>query len=353
MAQAKQLEIPLFDDTEEEDIPYKYSISSYGADFDVEGLVRRLKNDDIYIPSFQRENVWKPKQKSKFIESLLLGLPVPGIFLARELGTQKLIVIDGQQRLRSLLEFYGIDDTPGFELKGLESKFNNKTYEKLSSEDRRQLDNAIIHTTIVKQDEPDDGNSSIYLIFQRLNTGGTQLQPQEIRAALYHGDFNALLEALNKNPTWRKLYGSQSLRKKDQELILRFFAFYFFMDEYAKTMVEFLNRYMKSNRNFEKQPSALLTALFERTVDSVYSTLGEKALKPRGVLNVAAYDSIMVAIAKRLEKGPITSVEKARQSYKKLIGNEKYLKAIRIGTSDEETVKTRFAMAEDAFKKLP
>lgn len=125
------------------------------------------------------------------------------------------------------------------------------------------------------------------------------------------------------------------------------------MDVYAKPMVDFLNRYMKSNKNLQKQPEVILSSLFENTVNSVYSCLGEKAFKPRGVLNVAAYDSIMVGIAKRLEKGPITSVEKAKQSYKKLIGNEKYLKAIRIGTSDEETVKTRFSMAEDAFKKLP
>lgn len=351
----QQLELPLDGDIEEdEEAAYKYKITSYGADYDVHGLVRRMKSGDIYVPSFQRKNVWKQKQKCRFIESLLLGLPVPGIFLSRE-DSEKLIVIDGQQRLKTLQEFYGDSENniKGFELKDLDSRFNKKSYNTLSSEDRRQLDNAIIHTTIIRQDEPNDGDSSIYLIFQRLNTGGTALHPQEIRAALYHGKFNELLETLNKDSTWRKLYGAQSPRKKDEELILRFFAFYFWHEKYEKPMVEFLNGYMNSNKKLAAQSKKQLTSLFIKTVNTVMTCLGDKAFKPNRTLNVSAFDSIMVAIAKRLEKGDIKSPEKAQQAYKKLIKNQKYLSAIRIGTSDEEAVKTRFSLALAAFAKIP
>lgn len=94
------------DNDESEIAIFKYSITSYGADYPVDGLVKRLRDGNIFIPSFQREYVWNLSDASGFIESLLLGLPVPGVFLAREDDTQKLLVIDGQQRLKSLEFFY-------------------------------------------------------------------------------------------------------------------------------------------------------------------------------------------------------------------------------------------------------
>lgn len=164
----------------DESLSLRYSITSYGADFDVEGLVRRISRQDIYVPPFQRRRVWNIKQASRFVESLLLGLPVPGIFLSKD-GESRHLVIDGQQRLRSLEDFYsGIFEPTGkkFALTGLKSPFSGLTYKDLAPEDKRRLDDSIIHATIIRQDYPDDGNSSIYFVFERLNTGGTQLQPE-------------------------------------------------------------------------------------------------------------------------------------------------------------------------------
>ena len=144
------------DNSQDEVIPFKYAITSYGADFPVDGLVKRISAGDIEIPSFQRSYVWNPKQASRFIESLLLGLPVPGVFLSKEQGTQKLLVIDGQQRLRTLQYFYAgryQQSDKVFALKGVQSKFNGLTYAQLKDEDRRRLHDSIIHATIVKQDE--------------------------------------------------------------------------------------------------------------------------------------------------------------------------------------------------------
>ena len=92
--------------SEEEVLDFTYSITSYGADYPVDSLVNRLRNEKIKIPDFQRGFVWNIKQASRFIESLLLGLPVPGIFLSRDMDSADLLVIDGQQRLKSLLFFY-------------------------------------------------------------------------------------------------------------------------------------------------------------------------------------------------------------------------------------------------------
>ena len=92
------IEDPVGDD-EELGQPVRYTISSYGADMPIDGLVNRLKRGDIFVPSFQRNFVWTITQASRFIESLVLGLPVPGIFLFKEPETRKLMVVDGQQRL--------------------------------------------------------------------------------------------------------------------------------------------------------------------------------------------------------------------------------------------------------------
>ncbi|MCG8349494.1 MAG: DUF262 domain-containing protein, partial [Chloroflexales bacterium] len=192
LEEEQQIEDPRDDD---QPIPFRYSISSYGADYDVDGLVRRLKRGDVVVPDFQRQYVWTLTRASRFIESLLLGLPVPGIFLAVDPDTQQLLVIDGQQRLRSLEYFYeGIfRNEREFTLKGVQPEFEGKTYETLSPEDRRRLDNSIIHATVIKQEDPkEEDSSSIYYIFERLNTGGMSLQPQEIRASIFQGLFYRL-----------------------------------------------------------------------------------------------------------------------------------------------------------------
>src|SRR4051812_28510587 len=111
------------DETELEDEPIEasYSITSYGADYPVDSLIQRVKDGTIFVPGFQRQFVWSQTQASRFIESLLMGLPVPGIFLARETGdTNKSLVIDGQQRLKSLQFFYdGTFGRRAFELTGI------------------------------------------------------------------------------------------------------------------------------------------------------------------------------------------------------------------------------------------
>lgn len=216
-------EIVHLDDDPEDVFPFQYSITSYGADYPVDGLVKRIESGDIFVPEFQRRYVWNIKQASRFIESLLLGLPVPGIFLAKEGDTQKLLVIDGQQRLLSLKFFYeGIFEPTNraFKLGNVQAHLDELTYKTLRDDDRRRLDDSILHATIVRQEQPSEDNSSIYHIFERLNTGGSLLQPQEIRACIYHGPFVALLKDLNEHAPWRHVYGTVSRRMRDQELIL-------------------------------------------------------------------------------------------------------------------------------------
>lgn len=333
-------------------IPFRYSITSYGVDYPVDGLVKRIRKGDIYIPSFQRGYVWTLKQASRFVESLLLGLPVPGIFLSREENTQKLLVIDGQQRLRTLQWFYeGIFQKTRreFSLSRVQSEFKGATYRALKDQDRRRLDDSILHATIVKQDEPSEDDSSIYHIFERLNTGGTGLVPQEIRACIYHGEFNDLLKELNNNAAWRSVFGKVHYRMRDQELILRFLALYFDLDRYGRSMKEFLNKFMGRNRHIDSLSRERINKAFVDTIDVIHKALGEQAFRPKKALKASVFDSVMVGVARRLERGSIQDLATVRRQYEALLSNDLYGESTEARTSDEKRVHNRVELATQAF----
>jgi uncharacterized protein with ParB-like and HNH nuclease domain len=239
----------VLDETEgEASSPAIYGISSYGADYTVDLLVKRMRSEAYVVPPFQRSYVWPLRKASRFIESLLLGLPVPGIFLYKESGTGNHLIVDGQQRLKTLQFFYdGHFGERKFRLKDVQDRWLEKTIDDLSAVDRQQLDDAIIHTIIFSQESPPENNSSIYHVFERLNTGATPLTPQEIRHCINHGDFTNLLEELNDNLEWREIYGNKNRRLKDRELILRFLALYYDNSKYERPMSEFLNGFMSKH----------------------------------------------------------------------------------------------------------
>jgi Protein of unknown function DUF262 len=350
---AEPHEDDVVDETTDEVIPFRYSITSYGADYTVDSLVKRLEQEVILTPKFQRSYVWSITRASRFIESLLLGLPVPGIFLPREVDTAKMLIIDGEQRLRTLQFFYaGIFQGREFKLVDVQAQFEGSTYKTLEEGDRLRLDDSIIHATVVKQDEPSGDQSSIYQIFERLNTGGMQLQPQEIRACIFHGPFNELLHELNEYPSWRKIYGAPSARLKDQELLLRYFALYFWLDKYERPMKEFLNAYMGANRNFKLQSSKILRSKFRTVIDEIRNSIGEKAFRPERALNAAVFDAVMVGLSKRLNQGGIENKQDLVKRYSELTNNEKFLEVCKAGSSDAANVTKRIQLATEAFESL-
>jgi len=347
-------ETQVIDPSEDEVLDFTYSITSYGADYPIDSLINRLRSNKIRTPSFQRGFVWSESKASRFIESLLLGLPVPGIFLSRDMDSPDLLVIDGQQRLKSLLFFYdGLFGDKVFKLKDVQEKFEGKTYKGLEAEDKQRLDDSIIHATIVKQDEPSEDNSSIYLIFERLNTGGMLLQPQEIRSAIYQGQFSDLLRQLNDFPAWREIYGNRSARLKDQEFILRFFAMFFFRDKYKKPLKGFLNTYMANNRNLKLNEEEQLTTIFKKTVGYVAQILGKNAFRPVRAINASVYDSMMVGIATMLSNAAKPPKKQAfLDKYNSLLENKDYLEATNDATSDEPVVEKRMKLAIEAFSNM-
>lgn len=294
------------DDDEALDPQVGYNITSYGADFSVDSYLKRLDRGDMFIPEFQRDFVWTKTQASRFIESLILDLPVPGFFLFREPDTRKLMVVDGQQRLRSL-EFFqrGILRGKPFRLTGVTKDLQGRTWDGLFSVERRALEDAIIHATIFQQIEPSDDRTSVYEVFQRLNTGGTALQAQEVRTCVYRGRFVHLLSVLNEDTNWRDLFGQTHSRKKDQETILRFLALHDCRDDYERPMKRFLNRFMARHRNLNEEEANRMSSLFRETVDVVNRVLTRESFRPRRALNVAVAEAVLLGVSHRLARGPI------------------------------------------------
>lgn len=342
-----------------ESTPATYEVITYPADFTLEGLVSKYRKGSMTVPGFQRNFVWNIKQASRLIESFLLGLPVPAIFLFTDEVNNEQLVIDGQQRLMSVVYFFdgyfGDADKGGrkkvFKLTGLNEKspYYNKTYADLEESDQaafNKLNDSVLRAFIVKQITP-NGNTSVYHIFERLNTGGTQLVGQEIRNCVYHGQFNNLLCELNKYESWRKIFGNISphKRQKDVELILRFFAFFENGDKYERPIKDFMSNFMRENQYLDIEKQERFDSLFKTTCDEIISHLGEKPFHIWSGLNVAVFDSVFTTLAKSGFPDDLST------RFENLKNDETFVKGVRGATADESIVELRMSLAKQYLIK--
>lgn len=359
-----ELDLPpeIDDESEKDDTApvVRYEITSYGADYVVSDFVSRLKRADIVIPPFQRDYVWRLPEASRFVESILLGLPVPGVFLAKDSESNKLLVIDGQQRLKTL-QFYldgifnpkaGDKSRKVFKLSKVSKRFDGLTYNDLPDSDRRQFDDYVIHATIVKQDRPTNDDTSIYHIFERLNTTGVRLSPQEIRVAVYRGSLLNLIEDLNTNSKWRSLFGRLHPRLKDRELILRFLAFYADSNSYERPLNEFLSKFAAKNRNPNPAELGKFHDLFTSTIELISTSIGNEAFRPERALNAAVFDSVMLGVARRLNRGIVIQHDNLKNAYKRLLSDKTYLSIVSGATGDKLAVEKRMELATGAFASV-
>jgi Protein of unknown function DUF262 len=274
---------------------------------------------------------------------------VPGVFLYKEKHTNKLQVIDGQQRILSAVRFFKNEfDEKIFCLKNVHPKWNGKTYEDLDEKDRFQLDDTVLRATIVQQLDPDD-DSSVFHIFERLNTGGINLNSMEIRKCVYSGEHFALLEKLNNLPEWRKLIGQPKLDKRlrDVELLLRVVALANNWAGYKRPMKGFLNEYLaKYKQQDEKGRSESIVATENQVTNTIrytYAELGDKPFHLRGRLNYAAMDSTLLASKSALAK----NVTNLKERYGRLLTDTEYLNWVTTDTSDDKVVTGRIKKAID------
>lgn len=356
-------EIEDLDSVESDAKPIAYS----GQDFDVDGLIRRLQNRDILIPNFghedqdiesagfQRSFVWRRPQMDKFIESILLGYPIPGVILVKQTD-KRYLVLDGQQRLQTLRYFKeGLYQGREFALNNVSSEFFGLTYKALPDDLRRVFDNTFIQAIIVSSDGSTESLDSIYQIFERLNSGGTQLTAHEIRVALYAGPFIDFIESLNKVESWRSLYGGKSPRLRDQELILRVLGLYWYSSIYKRPLKKFLNDVVSIRREEGVNQHLELKGFFELATKLILTGYGKDALRVGGKqVNAALAEVIVEGLMRRLieRRDSVPSKEAVAEAIAKIKGNKDIVEAASRSTADEAQVEKRLSLARAAFSEI-
>jgi hypothetical protein len=235
-----------------------------------------------------------------------------------------------------------------FKLQKVQPQYEGKSFEDLDSKDRINLENCVIHATVVKQDTPAEDDTSIYHIFERLNSGGRKLQPQEIRTAVYHGTLIEAVSDLNKHPSWRKIYGKVNERMKDQELIIRYLAMLSDYTTYEAPMKEFLNRFVKKNRRGNDRVFND-AALFRLCCDLFLDAIGPRVFRRVVAINVAFYEAAMVALSEKIRRDDVPDKEYVKEKYDTLLQDQEFNTSISQATGNKTAVHTRIEIAKKIF----
>ncbi|BAL22356.1 DUF262 domain-containing protein [Azoarcus sp. KH32C] len=232
----------------------------------VKTLVAEIREKELMArPTFQRNAVWDRRRKSKFVESILLNIPIPNLFFAEDDDGTK-VVVDGQQRLLALKDY--VENS--FPLNGLDvlHELNGRRFADLTERQQRIINNRTLRCLVISA----KSDSEIrFEVFERLNTGGLPLNAQEVRHCVFRGALNDLLHELAKHPSWLALLGKEEPdnRMNDCELILRFFAIRDALPNYSPPLKTLLNSYMKAHRNPSQQELTEMCNSFLAAVDAV------------------------------------------------------------------------------------
>lgn len=346
-----------------------FSISSWGADLSFRELIDRYDDNELLKPELQRKYVWDKTEASRFIDSLLLGLPVPSIFLAKT-ENERMLIVDGYQRIMTVYDYVrGIfnQDDKIFRLSRSEKinrRWRGKAFSELADHEQRKIKNTTIHAIVFVQDNPGDSNTSMYQVFERINTSGRTLMPQEIRNCIYQGAFNSLLMRVNKLSSWRKLFGSvtEDTRMRDVEFILRFFALsspgLVKEDNERISLKRFLNIFMGKGKDIQENDMLNLEEAFSSTMNYLLEMFGVSAfhnLSPTNPdklvdkFNPTIFDSIAVATKSALARGAKIEHVDPETSRRELLRNEAYRRTISVETMRTENIRLRINLASQAL----
>lgn len=369
-------------ENEDDGVIKKYDITSTPNDFNISTLFNLINNGIIKMPPFQRNYVWDIKRASKLIESVILGLPIPQVFLY-EKGKNNFFVIDGQQRLLSiyffikqrfpnlkgkeiLRDFLAGDEQINEKFINEESFFddfslnlpspvaptinplNGLKYETLGDYKRTFEYLRTIRSVVIKQNEEDEQDSAIYEIFNRLNTGGQNLTAQEIRMSLFYSKFYEMLLRINKNEQWRSFLGQPStdLHFKDVEILLRSFAMLVHHCEYKAPMTKFLNSFSKEATKFNNETNEYWEKLFESFIESCRELNDKDFFSGSGKFNISLFESVFVVVCENAFNGKkLVNGYVDRESLNSLKVNEQFIESTREGVASRKSVSSRMEAA--------
>jgi hypothetical protein len=336
--------------------PEERILRTQAYDKSVSDVISMINAQDIILnPDYQRNYIWDNKKASLLIESFLLNVPIPVIYMS-ENDDSSWSVVDGLQRLESLRRFFANE----FKLRGLEvlQELNGTQYSTLNPKAARILRNGILRIILIfKESHPDIK----YEIFIRLNRGSIRLTEQELRNCLYRGNFNELLKELRENHEFLSMIGLSKPHKRmnDAELILRYFtvsdSFDFkanrLMGSYLGKVVSSMNKYINTKKNITAKEVESLRQRFQTTVDKVYAVFGADAFKkinPDGSLerriNRAVMDMIMVSF-EHIDKNKLVAHKDEIISLLRNLPQQdvEFNEALTIGTSDKKQVEYRLS----------
>ena len=358
----------LIDEVKEEREQYSdddlYNINSWGADLSFREIVSMYDEDELLKPELQRKYVWNKGEASRFIDSILLGLPVPSVFFAKE-PNETMLIIDGFQRIMTVYDYVkGIFSGDGkvFKLSNTENineRWRGKAFTELSVEEKRRIRNTTIHAIIFEQKYPKN-DTGMFQIFERINTGGRILKPQEIRNCVYQGKCNNLLIKLNKNQVWREILGTEKedARMADMELILRFFAMSELQNREEKklkqiNLTKYLNNYMGDKTNVEEDIIDKMGKEFVEMIETCKKVFGKSAFRNlkkdstefTNKINPAIFDAVAVATSYAIKKDVVEFENNYLAKYKELLDNEDFKDASSHRTTNTENIFKRIELA--------
>ena len=365
---------------EEEDVDefIDYDITTTPNDFNLSTLISFIDAGVLVIPGFQRNYVWDIKRASKLIESLIRGLPVPQLFLY-EADRNRFLVIDGQQRLMSIYYFFKqrfprsnvrpylrsvfqkhgripdevLNDNKYFTKfrlalpvnePGKSNMFHGADYDSLG-EAQMRFNLRPLRNMVIRQNAPKGDDSAMYEIFSRLNSGGVNLRPQEIRLSLYHSEFYDMLERINAEPTWRKFLRNPEpdIHMKDIEVLLRVFAMLVDADRYTPSLVKFLNGFSKKSQNNEPEQNDYLEELFKSFLGATKHLENDTFVnKTNGRVNIALIEAVFYAASINCYGGgELISKPLCAERIQELESDEQFIDAASRATTSARNVRMR------------
>lgn len=378
-------------DQENESYPLnEFQLTTTPNDFNISTIISFISSKVFKIPAFQRHYVWDIKRASKLIESLLIGLPIPQIFLY-ESGKNEFLVIDGQQRLMTLYYFFNgrfpkkekrselraifdehghipdeimQDDTyfQRFNLRldglvdGQENRFNGKNYQTLG-DSQMALNLATIRNMIIKPvANEDEEDGAMFEIFNRLNSGGMNLTPQEIRMSLYHSKFNVSLIKLNENPVWRNvILGKEvvDMRLNDVEAILRTIAMVHSRKDYKNTISGFLNTFSNATKSFSDDEIAFFHELWDSFMRACKGLETEDFRTGANRLSITLFESVFYAACRSsVEKGVVDIQPITSEFINILKSDEIFIESSTDKTTRRESVVKRTNRAREVLREF-
>lgn len=308
-------------------------------------------------PDFQREQVWNSPSKARFLDSLLKNLPIPSMCISLDISSQKRVVIDGLQRISTIVEFLDAvehdQDLVLSSLDDIDERLSGKSIKQIktySPDVISFIENVSIPVTVLRCDLSKENHMEyIFTIFHRLNTGGTKLNNQEIRNCIFNGKFNDMLFecSYQKSKELESLLGKKNSRFDFEEFILRFFAFQDELDNYNGRLTSFLNDYMRKNRRLSEERITDKKDLFIKTVDVFSSKIMEEEKFSKVIL-----DALLYGVGKNLEKSNSMSNEHFNSLCQEILGNTAFQSSeLQGGLMQQSKVKARLNIANDIFLK--